>query len=273
MKKTAIVYFFLFIISQTQSYSQSLLETIARDSITISSHRGVRILGEEENSIKSLSNASSEGISLHEIDIMESLDGKLYLLHDETLDRTTNLEGYIKDTHSSLLDGAILKGSGENLPTFDDALHWAKINGAYLMLDVKAAPVAKVMAEVEKHEMMDKVMLLTFSKERAKEAIAYPKNFLISVLIEKEEDIDFYKSLFTDKNFWLGYINKTAESKLYHQVRSKGIIIITDTMGELDTEAQQDGGKSYLNFIRAKKPDILVSDYPLELKKAVKMHL
>lgn len=272
MKKAAVLFLSLFILLLTDSYGQSLLELIRMDSLTISSHRGVSELGEEENSIQSMSKALSKGILLHEIDVMESKDGKLYLLHDETLDRTTNLSGRINDIHSSLLDRAVLKGTQETLPTFTEALSWAKEHGAYLMLDVKAAPIAKVMAEVEKLGMRDRVMLLTFNRERTKEALAYPNDFLISALIQDNEDIGYFLRLFTDPNSLLGYINKTADSQLYKQVASAGIFIITDTMGDLDANALKDGGESYIHFIDSKRPAILVSDYPLLLKQAVNMH-
>jgi len=272
MKKAALFFLSLFIFLQTDSYGQSLVDIIRSNSLTISSHRGVSILGEEENSIQSMSKALSKGIKLHEIDIMESKDGKLYLLHDETLDRTTDIMGKIHDTHSSVLDKAILKGTQEPLPAFKDALHWAKESGAYLMLDVKAAPLHKVLAEVEEFEMMDRVMLLTFSRQRSQEALNYHQDFLISALIQEYADIDHYLNLFTDPGLLVGYINKTADNRLYRQARTAGITIITDTMGDLDYRAQRDSGKTYVNFINKNKPDIVVSDFPLLLKQTVNKH-
>jgi len=272
IKHSAVFLISLFLLTSFDSYGQSLLELLKKDNLTISSHRGVSALGEEENSIRSLTKSLSEGIKLHEIDIMESQDGKLYLLHDETLDRTTNLNGKIRETHSSVLDQAVLLETNEPLPTFMDVLDWAKENGAYLMLDVKAATVDKVMAEVQKAGMMERVMLLTFSRERTKEALNYPEPFLISALIEDKGDIDHFLNLFTEKDFLIGYINKTADIHLYAAVREAGITIITDTMGDLDNKALQDKGKPYVDFIRSRKPDILVSDYPMLLNQALKMH-
>lgn len=245
------------------------MEVIRKESVTISSHRGVSILGKEENSIQSMSEALSKGIKLHEIDIMESRDGKLYLSHDETLDRTTSIQGKVSDLPSSVLEKAVLKGSLEPLPTFKDALCWAKENDAYLMLDVKAAPVANVMDEVKAMDMMDRVMLLTFSKERTYEALAYPEKFLISALVEEIADIGYFVNIFPDNEFFIGYINKTAAIEIYQQARKSGVTILTDTMGERDILAKEDEGKSYVNFIKEKKPDILVSDYPLLVKHAL----
>jgi glycerophosphoryl diester phosphodiesterase len=272
MKKAFFLLVLLFHLLPKESWAQSLLQAIRSDSLTISSHRGVSALGEEENSIQSLTQALSAGIYLHEIDIMESKDGKLYLLHDETLDRTTNLKGKIRDTYSTALDKTVLQGTNEPLPSFSEALQWAKTHGAFLMLDVKAAPIKKVMAEVEKQGMLDKVMLLTFSRDRTREALDYPKPYLISALIQEVEDIPFFLQIFPDKDYLIGYINKTAEINLYKKVREAGIPIVTDTMGERDNLAVEKGNEAYLDFIREKKPDILVSDYPLLLKQAVDRH-
>ncbi|KEO73003.1 glycerophosphodiester phosphodiesterase family protein [Anditalea andensis] len=269
MKKYFQLLFLLLI--HTASFSQSLRQLIQTDLTSICSHRGVSALGKEENSIQSMSEALSQGIKIHEIDIMESIDGKLYLLHDETLDRTTDLKGYIKDTHSKELDQGVLKGTKEPIPAFKAALQWAKENGAYLMLDVKAAPVKKVMEEVQSMNMMDRVMLLTFTRDRTDEALAYPEKFLISALIKEITDIDYYLKIFHNTDFLIGYINKTADAEIYQQARKAGVTILTDTMGEVDKLAKEDGGKSYVDFIYEKKPDVLVSDYPLKVKKAVEM--
>lgn len=77
-----------------------------------------------ENSVPSIAAALSAGADEIEIDLRVSRDGGVFLLHDETLDRVTDLEGPIGDFASSELerctvrsvDGVGLVGLG--LPTF-----------------------------------------------------------------------------------------------------------------------------------------------------------
>jgi glycerophosphoryl diester phosphodiesterase len=250
-------------------HGQSLREKIQTEDLIICSHRGVTHPNQIENSITSMEISLESRILLHEIDLMESSDGELFLLHDETLDRTTDLTGRISEKHSDELADAKLRGIDENLPRFGDVLDWAKENEAYLMLDVKQAPVKKVMDEVQSADMMDRVMILTFNRERAQEAFDYEGDFLVSVLITSEEDIDFYQNMARNKDYLLAYINKTADDSLFEKVNEAGIPIVTDTMGELDDRANEEGLKVYQDFIHYKKPDILVTDYPLLLQQVV----
>lgn len=268
-------YFLLFSIllllgNHGNSWAQSLAEVIQQRDLLICSHRGASHPDGVENSISSLQQARSAGIILHEIDIRQSLDGELFLLHDETLDRTTNLTGNISDTHSSVLRNARLKSSNEILPSFESALIWARENNAYLMLDVKTAPLQVVMIEVEKWDMLDRVMLLTFTKSRVEEALANFPNFLVSVLIENSMDLEYYNQRFIHKENLLGYVNKTADLALFNQVNEAGIPIVTDTMGEVDEAAESLGLSAYQEFIQQTNPRIVVSDYPLLLLEAVK---
>lgn len=77
-----------------------------------------------ENSVPSIAAALSAGADEVEIDLRVSRDGGIFLLHDETLDRVTDLEGPIGSFASSELehctvrnlDGTGLVGLG--LPTF-----------------------------------------------------------------------------------------------------------------------------------------------------------
>ena len=249
--------------------AQTLMETVRQNEMLICSHRGVSNPEEVENSLHSLARALGQGIILHEIDLMESKDGGLFLLHDETLDRTTTLSGYIKDKDSDELKQAQLLNSEEYLPSFEQVLTWARQNNAFLMLDVKSAPLSKVMATVEDYEMLNRVVLLTFTKSRAREALDCSQEFPISVLIQNSADIDFYKEAFSNTDNLLGYVNQKADYLLFKKVKEAGIPIVSDTMGELDSDAIAQGGSAYLKFIEQKKPDILVSDYPLLVKAAL----
>ncbi len=78
-----------------------------------------------ENTIASGLAAASLGGDIVELDVRQSSDGVLYVLHDATLDRTTNGEGPIAQTHSRDLDrldaGSWFSAdfAGEPLPRLD----------------------------------------------------------------------------------------------------------------------------------------------------------
>lgn len=66
-------------------------------------HRGANNLA-PENSMASTLKCIEMGTDYVEVDVRMSQDGVLYILHDKTLDRTTNGSGLISETHSSEID-------------------------------------------------------------------------------------------------------------------------------------------------------------------------
>jgi glycerophosphoryl diester phosphodiesterase len=90
-------------------------------------HRGVP-LHAPENTLASLRRALEFGLDGVEYDLQGSRDGEAFLLHDETLGRTTDGEGWASDlpwTQLSQLDAGGWFGKPfreERLPLFDEAL-------------------------------------------------------------------------------------------------------------------------------------------------------
>ena len=62
----------------------------------ISAHRGALTLA-PENTLASYEYAFAFGVALVEVDIQQTKDGKFVALHDDTVDRTTNGTGNIRD--------------------------------------------------------------------------------------------------------------------------------------------------------------------------------
>lgn len=81
-----------------------------------------------ENTIPAFKNAIAAGVQMIEFDIQLSKDGQLVIMHDETVDRTTNGSGKISDltlAEIKALDAGIKKGqqfAGTRVPTFEETL-------------------------------------------------------------------------------------------------------------------------------------------------------
>jgi glycerophosphoryl diester phosphodiesterase len=78
--------------------------------ITIIAHRGLHD-DLPENSIVAFSAAFSAGFDWVEFDVWKSFDGEPVVVHDETLDRTTQATGRVLDRTSAELGQIILKGA------------------------------------------------------------------------------------------------------------------------------------------------------------------
>ncbi len=241
-----------------------IIQKVKSDGPVVVAHRAAPYLGFTENSLAAMTMAVESGIWMQEMDLMESQDGRLYLLHDQTLDRTTTHQGAINTYSSADLEKVRLLGTDEKLPDFASVLRHAKVKGITLMLDVKHAPLAKVMKEVQEQGMMQQVLLLTFSKERAQEALDLKMTFVLSVLINDETDIRHYRQAAQGQAL-VAYINQNAPVNLFQSVRASGLPILTDVLNKVDNTAEQLGGEHYTGFLSVRNPDLVVTDYPIKL--------
>ncbi len=115
-----------------------------------------------ENSLSGLRIAAALGFRAVEFDVMLSADDSPWLIHDETLERTSNGSGRVCDTPDSALRsldaGSYRHASfaGEALPTFDQAVRLCRELG--LMANVEIKPAAAFEArtgEVVARRIMD----------------------------------------------------------------------------------------------------------------------
>jgi glycerophosphoryl diester phosphodiesterase len=248
---------------------QGLAETLGKQQVLVCSHRAAIEPSVNENSMQSLREAHAAGLRMHEIDIRASSDGKLFVMHDATMDRTTLATGLISEYPAEVLKKVKLKNGRETIPTFDDMLRYARQHDLLLMLDLKGVPVDRVMERVVAHDMVSRVLILTFSRETALEAFALKQPVMVSVLINNMEDYDWYQERSADQSLWMAYINQQADMGLFMEVAGKGRKIVSDTMGAIDTLAREKGGEHYHQFIRERKINIIVSDYPLDVMQAI----
>ncbi len=142
---------------------QILLSLWLAAQITVISHRGEH-LAHPENTLAAFQAAIDAGADFFELDVRTTSDGRLVLMHDRTVDRTTNGKGLVREmTFEQIraLDAGAKFGpqfAGTAVPTFDEALNLAhgKI-GVYV--DCKDIAPANLVAALEKTDMLDKVVI------------------------------------------------------------------------------------------------------------------
>ncbi len=98
-----------------------------------------------ENTLAGLYVAARMGVRAVEFDVMLSADGVPVLIHDETLERTTNGQGAVA-AHTAAQLGRLDAGvrhhpafSGEPLPTFQKALETCRMLGLAANIEIKPA--------------------------------------------------------------------------------------------------------------------------------------
>ena len=132
-----------------------------------------------ENTLISIKSGFDAGADAVEIDLRLTSDGQLVLLHDNTVDRTTNGQGKIADLtfeQARALDAGSWKDpkyADQRIPTFDEALDAAKGRGP-LLLDLKCEGLLERIAEaVRAKGMADQVICCCWTPSAAEDARKY----------------------------------------------------------------------------------------------------
>src|SRR5262245_6449701 len=95
-----------------------------------------------ENSLTAFSNAIALGARVLEMDVHQTADSEVAVIHDPTLDRTTNGHGPVARATAADLAHARLRGkdgrlTDDHVPTLDEVLALAAPAGVSLLVEIK----------------------------------------------------------------------------------------------------------------------------------------
>jgi len=131
--------------------------------VMVIAHRGEH-LHHPENTLAAFQAAIDAGADYFELDVRTTSDGKFVIMHDSTLDRTTNGTGEVHkhtfDEIRALDAGAKFSPAfaGTKAPTLDEAFDLAhgKIN---VYVDTKYADPQQLVDTITRHDMQDHVVI------------------------------------------------------------------------------------------------------------------
>lgn len=148
--------------------------------VTVTGHRGAAAY-EPENTIRSFKRALSVGVDAVELDVHLSREGQVMVIHDATVDRTTDGHGSV----SSLTFGQLRRldaGLGERIPTLREVIDLVR-GRAVLQVELKGEnterPVVKL---VEESGCEGIVRLTSFDHRRVRQAKALNPSIASGVL-------------------------------------------------------------------------------------------
>jgi len=105
----------------------------------IMGHRGAPA-DEPENTLRSFRRALAVGVAAVELDVQLTKDGRLAVIHDETLDRTTNGRGPVQDFTLAELK-RLDAGRGEPIPSLEEVFDLVQ-GQAQLVVELKQPEAA-----------------------------------------------------------------------------------------------------------------------------------
>ncbi|MBB2147441.1 glycerophosphodiester phosphodiesterase [Pedobacter sp. LMG 31462] len=131
-----------------------------KNGFIVIAHRGSHLV-KPENSIAAIEEAIELGADYVELDLRTTRDGHLVLIHNETVDHTTNGKGRIQDLNLDEVEKLSLNakdGKLYQLTSFKEALKTCK-NRINIYLDFKAADVLQAYKEIVAAGMEKQVLV------------------------------------------------------------------------------------------------------------------
>ncbi|MDD5503084.1 MAG: glycerophosphodiester phosphodiesterase family protein [Candidatus Thermoplasmatota archaeon] len=137
-------------------------------------HRGANAYA-PENTLASFRKAILMGMDMIELDVHMTSDSQLAVIHDDTVDRTTDGTGYIysmtMEDLKKLDAGSWFNASftGERIPTLEESLALVKQYGIKVNIEIKTVPMTypgieqQVVDMVHSMGMTDQVLISSFS--------------------------------------------------------------------------------------------------------------
>lgn len=238
----------------------------------VSAHRGGSgIKNFPENCIETFTYLYQQGIQIFEIDVAETKDQQLVLMHDNSLQRTTTGQQDVNQvTLTKLKEYFLVDDFGTTtsykIPTFSEALAWGKSKPIFFMVDIKKeVDYQQLIKEIRAKEMANQVVLVSYSVQQAKKLHQLAPEMLLSVSMRNEREFDEMMKSGIPANRMVAFTGtKRSPKTLYDKIHAQNIMVIFGTLGNIDKSAAARGNTIYQE-LEKQGVDIFATDRALEV--------
>ena len=202
----------------------------------IASHRGGALLWPENSQI-SFENTTKLAVEQVEFDVHPTRDGKLVVIHDDTLDRTTDGKGPVAAQDWAVLEKLVLKGTGgQRMLLLDEVIEIFRPTPIVLRLEIKCGPdrvpypghATRVARALEQARVLERCVLTSFQLGTVCEAVAAarPMKHVWLVLPQVQTDIGLANVIASAQGAgvpMLGLRQNMLTAEIVATVRSAGL--------------------------------------------------
>ncbi|HLR25902.1 MAG TPA: glycerophosphodiester phosphodiesterase family protein [Fodinibius sp.] len=254
---------------------QDFFAYTGKDIPSISGHRGGAKNGYPENSIASMRYTLRHTPATFEVDPRLTRDSVIVLMHDATLERTTNATAKVSDYKWEELQDLKLKNSNGNMtehriPSLDEAIRWAR-GKTVLNLDIKDVPKLMYIRAIGNHNAESYVIVTVRNAEQAKYYYERAPHIMFSAWIKTKEAFDEYDQAVPWEQVAQAYIGPriTPENKkLIELLHDQGVMVMVGAGPSQDKLPDDERADAYRALIRS-GVDIIETDRPVESAKAI----
>lgn len=173
MMETDVINCFIYENIDSKALSLQEQRNLVFNDIPLIAHRGFKGLS-PENTLSAFKNCIGRNVKHLECDVQITKDGIPVLIHDSTIDRTSEGTGYVKDFTYAELNafdfGSYFSAAYENerIPTFEEFCKLAFENDCIIYPEIKGyrtqADINLMLAVVLKYGLLDKCIFQSFNQ-------------------------------------------------------------------------------------------------------------
>lgn len=247
----------------------------------ISSHRGGPLKGFPENCTATFENTLQHSWSMMEMDPHYTKDSQLVVMHDPTLDRTSDGHGRISSYTLAELKKVRLKDPEGNvtqygIQTLDEMLEWAK-GKTILVIDMKEVPIEARVKKIEEHHAEANAVVIAYSFEDAQKCYSMDKNIMMEVMMPDKEAVAKFDAMGIPWSNVFAFITHTQpkDTAIFRLVHEKGSLCMIGSSRSVDKEYQAGKISSYPELMEHYKgliregADIIEADRGIDAGAAV----
>ncbi|HUX20300.1 MAG TPA: glycerophosphodiester phosphodiesterase family protein, partial [Spirochaetia bacterium] len=157
--------------------------------IAICAHRGYTKAA-PENSLEAVTAAIDAGFAAVEVDVRETVDGHLVLMHDSTVDRTTTGHGLVSSFTLAKVQELTFKGGGQfQLPSLDDVLR-ASAGRIVVYIDMKSDRIDLIVDAVRRYDAFDWTILHDENGDKIVRAKSLDPKLNVHTIVNSRSELD-----------------------------------------------------------------------------------
>lgn len=238
----------------------------------LAAHRGDETY-ELENTEQAFISAYEKGVDIIELDIQQSSDGVITVIHDGNLKSVFEIDmSVIENSYETLNEAVISSGKAASLPTLAGVLTFFRDKDVKILIDVKSYIAAEAVVDVvDKTESVEKVIIQSLNYEylqRVKELSPTLMTALLSELpipeIADYTDVDIYTIYYgvvTDKSaidaihsagksIYVWTLIDEAQINKYIDLRADGIVFSDTDMAKRVLEERRTRSFRFKEFFK-----------------------
>ncbi len=197
----------------------------------MASHRG-SVSQAPENTLAAFRWAEAAGADLVEADLRVSADGRLVVIHDARVDRTTNGRGKVSRLPLSTLKD-LDAGNGQPIPTFAETLAFVRTSDLQLLLDVKDSErieAQALIAAIKGQTVQQQVLIGSRSAQLVSDLKARAPELRVLAMVPDVASIDEFLARDVDAvRLWARWVRR--DPALVDTVRRSGAEVWLTTGG------------------------------------------